>query len=346
MRRSSWAMPAALLALMLAVALLSPNLSAQAWAEDRPQPAALALRNPTSQPAKPGPPDPAFSGPAAAATGSVRVSRGAPRPSRKAARGRSRPVAAPLDQLDRANSQARDGPSRGVFVNSTLYHPFEPGRLYAIHTSPRFLTTIALRPGEKLISKAAGDTVRWVLGETEAGAGEAMQVIVFVKPMRADLRTNIVLTTDQRTYLIDAISTPSGAYTSVLAWTYPQEEAKARAAAALASAQQAQSAAPAVPVERLDFGYAVRVLKGRAPPWRPVRVFNDGAKTYIEFPPDLAVREAPPLFLLDEEDQAQLVNYRHWGRYVVVDRLVERAELRLGDKKPVVVRITRQGGRS
>jgi len=259
-------------------------------------------------------------------------------------------LARPLATLQRANAEARDGPASGVFVNSALYHAFEPGRLYAIHTSPRFLTTIALRPGEKLIAKAAGDTVRWVLGETEAGTGEAQQVIVLVKPMRGGLRTNLVLTTDQRTYLIDAVSTDSGAYTSVLSWTYPQEEARARAADAArrVAAEQANEALhvqAAVPVERLDFRYAVTPLKGRAPPWTPVRVFDDGAKTYIEFPPDLAVREAPPVFLLDADDQAQLVNSRLLGRYLVVDRIIDRAELRLGDKKPVVVRLTRQGVR-
>ncbi|PVM88845.1 P-type conjugative transfer protein TrbG [Caulobacter endophyticus] len=259
-------------------------------------------------------------------------------------------LARPLATLQRANAEARDGPASGVFVNSALYHAFEPGRLYAIHTSPRFLTTIALRPGEKLIAKAAGDTVRWVLGETEAGTGEAQQVIVLVKPMRGGLRTNLVLTTDQRTYLIDAVSTDSGAYTSVLSWTYPQEEAKARAADAArrAAGEQASEALrvqTAVPVERLDFRYLVTPLKGRAPPWTPVRVFDDGAKTYIEFPPDLAVREAPPVFLLDADDHAQLVNSRLLGRYLVVDRIIDRAELRLGDKKPVIVRLTRQGAR-
>jgi type IV secretory pathway VirB9-like protein len=87
-------------------------------------------------------------------------------------------------------------------------------------------------------------------------------------------------------------------------------------------------------------------VKGRAPSWQPVRVFDDGVKTYIEFPPDLAVREAPPLFLLGADGQAELVNYRLLGRYVVVDRLIERAELRLGAKRQAIVRITRQGARS
>ena len=46
-----------------------------------------------------------------------------------------------------------------------------------------------------------------MLGETEAGAGETRQVIVLVKPMRSGLRTNLVLTTDQRTYLFEVTVT-------------------------------------------------------------------------------------------------------------------------------------------
>ena len=110
-----------------------------------------------------------------------------------------RPTA--LTTVQSANSSARDYPSAGAYVNAALYYDFEPGRLYTVHTSPRFLTAISLRPGEKLISKAAGDTVRWVLGETVQGSGATQQVIVMVKPIRGGLRTNIILTTDQRSYL-------------------------------------------------------------------------------------------------------------------------------------------------
>ena len=98
----------------------------------------------------------------------------------------------------------RSYPRPDAYINATLYYDYEPGRLYTIETSPHFLTAIILRPGEKLIAKAAGDTVRWVLGETAEGVGANQQVVVLVKPIRGGLRTNIVLTTDQRTYLIEA----------------------------------------------------------------------------------------------------------------------------------------------
>jgi P-type conjugative transfer protein TrbG len=238
-----------------------------------------------------------------------------------------------------ANSSSRSAPTQGAYINAALYYDFEPGRLYTVNTSPRFLTAITLRPGEKLISKAAGDTVRWVLGETVQGGGATQQVIVMVKPVRGDLRTNIILTTDQRTYLLDAVSREGDTYTSVIAWNYPQEQMIEAQAAHAAAAQSVQLATA---VDHLNFGYAVKAVHSRhAPRWQPLRVFDDGLKTYIQFPADLGASEAPPLFLVGPKDQAQLVNYRLLGGYYVVDRLIDVAELRLGEKPQVVVRITR-----
>ncbi len=45
--------------------------------------------------------------------------------------------------------------------------------------------------------------------------------------------------------------------------------------------------------------------------------------------------------MLDEKGEAALVNYRMAGRFYVVDRLFGAAELRLGGKKQLIVRITR-----
>ena len=199
-----------------------------------------------------------------------------------------------------------------------------------------------MRPGEKLLAKAAGDTVRWVLGETAQGAGANQQVIVFVKPIRGGLRTNIVLTTDQRTYLIEAASRDGDAYTSVVSWNYPQEEMREQLAARAAAEQSVLSAAS---VENLNFGYKVEPVHARhGPRWQPLRVFDDGLKTYIQFPPDLASSDAPPLFLFGPKDQGHLVNYRLVGGYYIVDRLIDVAELRIGEKPQTIVRITRTGG--
>ena len=260
------------------------------------------------------------------------------RPQRRSApRAYARP--GPLSTVQSANSSARDYPTSGAYINSALYYDFEPGRLYTVHASPHFLTAITLRPGEKLISKAAGDTIRWVLGETVQGAGASQQVIVMVKPIRGNLRTNIILTTDQRTYLLDARSYEGDTYTSVISWNYPQEEMRDAQAALAAEAQSV--VASGLAIDQLHFGYVVRAIHSRKPSWQPIRVFDDGLKTYIQFPTNMAATEAPPLFLIGSDKQVQLVNYRYLNGYYIVDRLIDVAELRLGEKNQTVVRITR-----
>jgi type IV secretion system protein VirB9 len=243
----------------------------------------------------------------------------------------------------RANNQARSHPTPDAYINATLYYDYEAGRLYEVQTSPHFLTAIMLRPGEKLMAKAAGDTVRWVLGETAQGSGPNQQVVVLIKPIRGGLKTNMVLTTDQRTYLIEAASREGGTYTSAVSWNYPQEQMAALAAARASEAQTV--VAPALAIDQLHFGYRVEPLKGKPPRWQPLRVFDDGTKTYIQFPINMAATEAPPLFLVGPGEKAQLVNYRYLNGYYVVDRLIDVAELRIGEKPQTIVRITRSGDR-
>jgi type IV secretion system protein VirB9 len=242
-----------------------------------------------------------------------------------------------------ANASARSFPTPDAYINATLYYDYEAGRLYEVETSPHFLTAIILRPGEKLLAKAAGDTVRWVLGETAQGTGPNQQVVVLLKPIRGGLKTNIVLTTDQRTYLIEAASRDGGAYTSAVSWNYPQEQMQALAAARAARAAEDASvvAQPALPIDQLHFGYKIQPVRGKPPRWQPLRVFDDGTRTYVQFPVGMAATDAPPLFLIGPHDSAELVNYRYVGGYYVVDRLLDVAELRIGEKPQTIVRISR-----
>ncbi|MCM8732333.1 P-type conjugative transfer protein TrbG [Hephaestia sp. GCM10023244] len=242
----------------------------------------------------------------------------------------------PDDRVADANKAATVEPTRSGFVNAAQIYPFGDGSIYRVYTAPGRVTDIALEPGEQLGSVASGDTVRWVIGDTSSGTGAAKRAHVLVKPFSAGLATNLVITTDRRTYHL-ALSSRAGAAMAALSWTYPAD-----ALIAVKREQEtAQAAAPVatgLAIEHLHFGYEI---DGDRPTWRPLRAFDDGRQTFIEFPATLAVGEAPPLFLIDKKGTAQLVNYRVRGHYYVVDRLFEAAELRLGTKHPDVVRIIR-----
>lgn len=245
----------------------------------------------------------------------------------------------PTVSVTAANRAALREPSKDGYINAVQVYPYSEGALYRLYAAPERVSDIALQPGEQIVSVAAGDTVRWTVGDTTSGSGEGQRTHVLVKPFSAGLRTNLVITTDRRAYYLELESKPAGAM-AALAWTYPQDELLA-----LRRQQEAaEAAAPiaAIAVEDLNFNYAI---SGHKPAWRPVRAFDDGRQTFIEFPPTIAVGEAPPLFMVGENGEARLVNYRVSGRYYVVDRLFGVAELRLGAKKQQIVRITRTGAR-
>lgn len=235
-----------------------------------------------------------------------------------------------------ATRAATEEPDRTSFVNAVQVYPFGDGALYHVYTAPGQVTDIALQPGEALGAVAAGDTARWVIGDTSSGAGEEKRTHVLVKPYAAGLATNLVITTDRRVYHLALTSTVRTAMTA-LSWTYPQDQLIALRKAATASVAAAPVAA-GISVDQLRFDYA---MSGDKPDWRPLRAFDDGRQTFIEFPPTISTGVAPPLFVVDANGEASLVNYRVNGRFYVVDRLFDVAELRFGLKHQDIVRISR-----
>jgi type IV secretion system protein VirB9 len=244
----------------------------------------------------------------------------------------SRPVAA----VASANRAVTIEPVTQGFVNAVQVFPYADGLVFQVYTAPGRITDIALQPGETLVSVASGDTVRWVIGDTTSGTGTDKRTHILVKPFAAGLATNLVITTDRRSYHLALTSTGRTAM-AALSWTYPQDALIAIKRAAVEAAAVAPVAS-GLEVEQLRFDYAIT---GDKPAWRPLRAFDDGRQTFIEFPATLAVGDAPPLFLVDRKGDAQLVNYRLRGRFYVVDRLFDAAELRLGTKHQDVVRISR-----
>jgi P-type conjugative transfer protein TrbG len=250
----------------------------------------------------------------------------------------------PKQRVNLANAAARVQPTRRGYINAVQVYPFADGALYQLYAAPGQVTDIALQEGEQLTGSgpvAVGDTVRWIVGDTESGGANAKKVHILVKPTRPELTTNLVINTDRRTYHLELRSTEK-TYMASVSWLYPQDEL-------IALRRQNVVANAAAPVAALDisnlrFRYAI---DGDNPPWRPLRAFDDGKKVYIEFPPGIAQGEMPPLFIIGPEGRtSELVNYRVRGTHMIVDRLFAAAELRLGDKgSERRVRIVRTDGR-
>ncbi len=250
----------------------------------------------------------------------------------------------PHARVDQANGAARIQPTRAGYLNAIQVYPFSDGALYQVYAAPGEITDIALEPGEQLVGSgpvAAGDTVRWIIGDTESGTGPTKRAHILVKPTRPDLITNLIINTDRRTYHLELRSTEK-TYMASVSWQYPEDQL----IALRRQNQEADAAAPiatGVDLASINFRYAIQ---GDSPAWRPLRAFDDGHKVYIEFPGGIAQGEMPPLFVIGPAGGSELVNYRVNRNYYIVDRLFAAAELRLGDKDSERrVRIVRTDGR-
>lgn len=251
----------------------------------------------------------------------------------------------PTARVNQANAAARIQPVRDGFINSMQVYPFTQGALYQVYTAVGQITDIALQPGEQLVGSgpvAAGDTVRWIIGDTQSGSGAALQVHILVKPTRAELMTNLVINTNLRTYHMELRSTER-TYMASVSWQYPQDQLIALRRQN-AEAQATQPIATGVDLSRVNFRYEV---SGDRAPWRPLRAYDDGRQVFIEFPRGIAQGEMPPLFVVGAEGTtSELVNYRVRSNYMIVDRLFAAAELRFGSgDNQKRVRITRTDGR-
>ncbi|MFW7269945.1 P-type conjugative transfer protein TrbG [Gluconacetobacter sp. Hr-1-5] len=248
----------------------------------------------------------------------------------------------PHQRVERANSAARIQPTRAGYLNAIQVYPFSEGALYQLYTAPGEITDIALQPGEKLVGAgpvAAGDTVRWIIGDTESGAGAARRIHILLKPTRPDLTTNLVINTDRRTYHLE-LRSDERTYMASVSWDYPQDQI----VALRGQDRDADLTAPVatgVDLDALTFRYRI---EGDDAPWRPLRAFDDGRQVFIEFPTGIAQGEMPPLWVIGPQGDGQLVNYRVRGNRMIVDRLFAAAELRLGAKHQQVVRIVRTDG--
>lgn len=252
-------------------------------------------------------------------------------------------LADPHARVDQANGAARVQPTRAGYLNAIQVYPFSDGALYQVYAAPGEITDIALEPGEQLTGSgpvAAGDTVRWIIGDTESGVGPAKRVHILVKPTRADLVTNLIINTDRRTYHLE-LHSDDKTYMASVSWAYAQDQLIALRQQN-AAAEAATPVATGVDLNALNFRYRI---EGDDPPWRPLRAFDDGRQVFIEFPTGISQGELPPLWVIGAEGDGQLVNYRVRGNHMIVDRLFAAAELKLGGKHQEVVRIVRTDGR-
>ena len=84
----------------------------------------------------------------------------------------------PTSRVEAANRAATREPSSAGYLNAVQVYPWTDGALYRLYAAPERVSDIALQPGEKLVAVSAGDTVRWIVGDTSSGAGAETRMVI------------------------------------------------------------------------------------------------------------------------------------------------------------------------
>ncbi|MBD8483926.1 P-type conjugative transfer protein TrbG [Pseudomonas coleopterorum] len=215
--------------------------------------------------------------------------------------------------------------------------------------SPLEVCTIMLQPGEVVSDKVhAGDKARWKISPGTMGSPDGEVTLVIVKPTDAGLETNLTIPTNRRVYSIKLVSTQKQ-WMPFLSFDYPDEMDRlwAEYRDKRAKTTYNNTMPTGQNLASLDFGFK---LGGDSPSWKPVRVYTDGAKTYIQFSSSSFGGDAPALVALGNDGglfsspSKKLVNYRAIGDRYVVDKVLDKAALIQGvGSEQTEVTITREG---
>ena len=224
-----------------------------------------------------------------------------------------------------------------VITEGFVTFGYDPEQQPILQTAPFQETVIRLEPGEKFTNISSGDPSRWSYAVAISGSAETAQQNILVKPSLPNIHTNLVVSTDKRLYNIKLVSSETPTVTRSVRFVYPESRMKGRANAA-SDGEDPEDLPEWVflgkqrhpPLRSLHFDYEITTpgcfIFNRKPAWQPIRVFDDGIHTSIQFPENIAQRDLPALFIVND-GQKECVNYRFKSPYLIVDRLFQEATL-------------------
>jgi type IV secretion system protein VirB9 len=198
---------------------------------------------------------------------------------------------------------------------------------------PLYVTDVILQPGESVTGVHPGDSVRWSFVPSVSGSGENAQTHVLIKPLASDISTNVIINTDRRTYQLDLVSSAKDHMPSV-SFSYPADSLKAWDSFLEEKRRERENSltlASGYSIDPSDLHLDYEIRGKDSLRWKPVRVWDDGVKTYIQFKKGSAVKsvEAPVLVVYEHKKEV-LVNYRAASDMYIVDRVFDKAALIAG----------------
>ncbi len=206
-------------------------------------------------------------------------------------------------------------------------YDYDPNRTYPVRSRVKVFTEIVVPDDEKIVAwyPSADDKRGWPYTVSSD------RQHVFVMPMQAGTVNTATLLTDKHSYLLTFEAVDSGIWFQRVQWVVPEADSSELPTQyeAPASDAAADGNAPAGPdLESMFVGYTIH---GNAA-FAPTLVADDGRFTWFRLSPN--VQELPALFVLNNDDKPELVNYTmDQSNLIKAQRTSDAWLLKLGDEE-------------
>jgi type IV secretion system protein VirB9 len=210
-------------------------------------------------------------------------------------------------------------------VQSVLY---TPDRVVRFAARPGYQSSIRFGTDERIENVAVGDSAAWQVTPNKRGN------YLFIKPLIAGARSNMMVITDQRTYLFDLETARGTQVVYSLSFDYPDYPAPGSVqpppVVTPPVAETALASAPAALPRKLNFNWKADGAKSL----RPSRVFDDSKAVYLSW----SETSALPAVLVPAPDGTESpVDYRMDNGFIVIDGMPRRIILRRGKETATVL---------
>lgn len=219
-------------------------------------------------------------------------------------------------------------------IASKVSYEYHDGSLYSVNTQIGYVTDVALHPDENFVGIIGGDTRQWAVDKAKVGD----TTHVYIKPLVADVSTDMVINTDKRSYRLLVLSTNT--YNPLITFDFPEEIYQKLAKTTVYRDREekefldifTEEKAGEIVTKKMNYGYTIKSSHDIDPQLCPVKVFDDGTRTYIQMPRNRY--DLPVLYNVDDSDKKDLslVNYRVHGQYYIADRVFNHARLQYSAK--------------
>jgi len=220
------------------------------------------------------------------------------------------------------------------YSHSAFIYDYNPDLVYEVYTQPLRVSDISLQPGEVIIDTPfVSDSERWDLGAGVSYDNGVPVQHIYVRPASSGLSASLIINTNTRVYRI-ILRSYNSVHMPLVRWRYNSGLPNNFISA---SAPSQTGDIPGIDPRFLSFNYRITYGLFKKPNWLPRLVFDDGSKTYINFPETILQRELPAVF----ENRRDILNYRTIGNIIVIDKLIENITVRIG-KTEIIIRKKRR----